>query len=104
MNQLRRWIVPTNRNWMSFYNVAEKVLQHLAEDGVDYFHTISGCRRTYVKQNHEFLRSETGSSTECSLATSLRLNSTSMRYLSFGPHFVGRQWTWDCTENKRQDL
>jgi hypothetical protein len=45
----------THRNWTWFYDVAEEVLQHTTDDGVDYYHKTSGRRRTRCEQHYEYL-------------------------------------------------
>ena len=61
------------------------MLQHVTEDGVDYFHKTGGHRRTYGEQHYECLRSEIEVLADGSPATTLRLNSTLVQYLGFGP-------------------
>ena len=85
MEPLGRWVAPTHRNWLWFYDAAEEILQHVTKYGVDYYHRTSGSRRTRGEKYYEYLRSEIGTRADGRPTSILQLSRTSVRYLGFGP-------------------
>ena len=83
--------------------MANDVVEHLTDDGVDYYHKADSRRRTRSEQTYIRIRSD-----------------PSVRYLGFGPPFMvsanqpddfwqylftwGGEWMWDSVEDPHQDL
>ena len=106
-------------NWTWFYDMADEVVQHVMDAGIDYYHTSSGHRRTCRGQHYTLLLLDLGVLEEGRQATIFCLEDTLVCYFGYEPSlavcpsqpenllehlgsWVG-QLIFDATEDKEQD-
>jgi hypothetical protein len=85
MESLGKWVSLIYHTLAWFYDLAEDISQHVTKDGVDYYHRTIGRMRTRGTQHYEYLRSKIGARVDDRPASILKLSSTFVRYLGFGP-------------------
>ena len=83
-----KWVAPSHRRWKWYYDVANDVVEHLTDDGVDYYHKADTRRRTRSEQTYIRIRSDPSATTLGNPASVACINETSIRYLGFGPPFI----------------
>ena len=119
---LGKWTAPTYRKWEWFFDVANEVVELQTEEGIHYYHKAEGRRRTRTEQTYIFVRSDPEATITGNPATISTIDSTSIRYLGFGPPLAisaaqpddlwlflksyggGGEWMWDGVEDPQQDL
>jgi hypothetical protein len=115
-----RWVAPTHRRWRWYYDVANDVVEHLTDYGVDFYHKADSRSRTRSEQTYIRIRSDPSATPSGNPASVTSINETSIRYLGFGPPFAvsaqqpddfwqylftwGGEWMWDGVEDPQQDL